>query len=105
MSYHTNMEAEFEKWFEARRQASWARTLVGLEAGKPMPAAWSEGYRGWLKDGWMGAALWCIVCQKEHDGACFTTAGGKDVTRFLYRCPVCGGDLNSSGTDGDVRHG
>ena len=50
MTYRTDMEAAFEEWFDRH----------GLF---PM-------CRADARAGWMGAVLWCRLCQREHEGAC-----------------------------------
>ena len=37
---------------------------------------WSMGLRATLQEGWMGAVLWCRLCKRQHEGACFTHTSG-----------------------------
>ena len=71
MSYRTDMEAAFEEWFEYRRQQTWRESRTDRDPIQPRPA-WSMGLRNSLREGWMGAVLWCRLCQKEHEGPCIS---------------------------------
>lgn len=73
MTYKTDMEGAFEEWFETRRQRTWRKSRISTDALQPS-REWSMGLRGLLREGWMGAVLWCRLCQKEHEGACISSA-------------------------------
>jgi hypothetical protein len=77
-SYVKDMESAFEEWWESRRRASWERTCLPSERGKPMPVNWGNAYRRECFAGWMGAVRWCRLCQREHEGACVTSTSAGD---------------------------
>lgn len=73
MSYRAEMEAAFEEWFQAHRRETWTRSRI---AGDPIEPRqnWSMGHYWLLREGWMGAVLWCRLCKREHEGPCISTA-------------------------------
>lgn len=72
MTYRMDMEEAFEEWFQARRKKTWMCTLNHSEKDRPVPREWSMGLRNILREGWMGATLWCRLCQREHEGPCIS---------------------------------
>lgn len=90
MTYRTDMEAAFEEWWAKHRQRTWARTRI---TGDPVehPKYWGYGHRDLLREGWMGAVLWCRLCQKEHEGACISRPADetKPTLCLLDKQPHC----------------
>lgn len=98
------MEVAFEEWWMVRQNKSWKRTLLPSEADKPMPVYWGEGLYRTIREGWMGAVLWCRLCNREHEGACITarlnrirpfeqgpckTCGATWLASEVLPCPAC----------------
>jgi hypothetical protein len=71
VTYRANMEAAFDEWFAAYQQRSWDASRIASDPVKPRPN-WGTGFKSSLRDGWMGATLWCLLCKREHEGPCLT---------------------------------
>ncbi len=77
MTYRTDMEAAFEDWWQAHRRKTWEPTRITGDPKDP-PENWGYGHRALLYQGWMGAVLWCRLCNREHDGRCFPNTSGAE---------------------------
>ncbi len=71
MSYRESMQAAFEDWFRIHQQQTWDASRISSDPLKPRPA-WGMGLKSSLREGWMGATLWCLLCKREHEGPCLT---------------------------------
>jgi hypothetical protein len=87
VSYRTDMEAAFEEWFKSYRVSHWKASRPD-RANNPPSQEFCMGLRASFYTGWMGAVLWCRLCQREHEGACHAAIAPKEST-LIAHAPSC----------------